>query len=322
VDKSPGKKSRSSANDITQKRSESEPALQFMDNRSETIAQQKLQRMANNSPQSARAIQFQVMGNNNLTIEEGSFPFNSTINSRNELIQDTTSPIINPIQGVWQDSKMGVLKWDKLRDGVRWYFIVETRESYFLIEGKPPKAHANFYKQNEGFLKKKPRAQWFSENDFDETEKFAPEDLAVAVISLGKPRLWKNSGVIFKSQNVDKDTQKPKGKDSTYVVGDEGMLRYKEDKNQYLPHPDRHICYVNGGDFKNTRKKAFDFRAGAKEKISMQKDNGVSVTVLIGNDETPMTVSLVPVLGYRVVDFDYDEKNQKGVNFHVGHPVK
>jgi len=242
--------------------------------------------------------------------------------ARSGLMQDTKSPIVNPIQRVWEDSKMGVLKWDKLRDGVRWYFIEASSDMYFLIEGEPSLAHASFYKQNEGFLKKKSRAQWLAQNEFDQAEKFTLEDLAVADTSLGKPRLWKNSGVIFKSQNVDRHTQKPKGKDSTYVVGDEGMLRYKEDKNQYLPHPDRHICYVNGGDFKSTRTKAFKFKTKAEEKISLQKDSGDSVTVLLGNDETPMTVSLIPVLGYRVVDFDYDAVKQTGRHFHVGHPVK
>lgn len=60
ADKTQENKSQSGANDIVHKNKENEPALQFLDNRSETIIYQKMQGMANNSPQSKKTAQLQA----------------------------------------------------------------------------------------------------------------------------------------------------------------------------------------------------------------------------------------------------------------------
>ena len=64
ADKTQDNKSQSVANEVTQKQTSGESTFQFMDNRPEAIVQRKQQEMANNSPQTKKAIQLQVMANN------------------------------------------------------------------------------------------------------------------------------------------------------------------------------------------------------------------------------------------------------------------
>jgi hypothetical protein len=63
ADKTQENKSQSVANSISQKRHFSKSTFQFEDNRPETIAQRKLQEMANNSPQTKQAAQLQATKN-------------------------------------------------------------------------------------------------------------------------------------------------------------------------------------------------------------------------------------------------------------------
>lgn len=63
-DKTQEDKSQSVANDVSQKQSSRESTFQFVDNRHETIAQRKLQEMANNSPYVQQLGAFQEMANN------------------------------------------------------------------------------------------------------------------------------------------------------------------------------------------------------------------------------------------------------------------
>ncbi|WLE95747.1 MAG: DUF4157 domain-containing protein [Candidatus Electrothrix communis] len=64
ADKTQENKSQSVANAVAQKQGGGESTFQFVDNRPETIAQRKLQEMANNSPQIKQAAQLQTMANN------------------------------------------------------------------------------------------------------------------------------------------------------------------------------------------------------------------------------------------------------------------
>ena len=332
-------KSKAVANSLSEKESSSELSFQFVDNRPEAIAQRKLQELADNSPQVKqlrafqkiankspqvkKAAQFQAMANNHVAAITRREDALSTKRKAGGVTQHPAIPVGTTIQGVWEDSGTGVLKWDKLRDGVRWYVVQGTQDMYYLIEGTVPEAHADFYRDNEGFAHVKPRSQWLADNDFDESEKFAVEDLEVADTSSGAPRLWDNVSATFKSQNVDKNTGLPKGSDSTYVVGPRGMVRFKEATGETLSHPDRHICYVYAGSLGATRSKAFTFKTGAREKITVApSSSGPNITVLLGDSGTPMQVSLVPIPDYRVVDFDYISGSQKAGGFHVGHPVK
>ena len=63
-DKSQENNSQSVANQVSQKKSGSETAFQFVDNRPEAIAQRKLQEMANNSPQVKQLQAIQTMADN------------------------------------------------------------------------------------------------------------------------------------------------------------------------------------------------------------------------------------------------------------------
>jgi hypothetical protein len=64
ADKTPENKSKSVTNTVSQKQSSGKSIFQFVDNRPESIAQRKLQEMANNSPQVKQAAQLQSMLNN------------------------------------------------------------------------------------------------------------------------------------------------------------------------------------------------------------------------------------------------------------------
>lgn len=64
ADKTQENKSQSVANDVSQKKSSSESTFQFIDNRSEAIAQRKLQEMANDSFHTKKAVQLQAMADN------------------------------------------------------------------------------------------------------------------------------------------------------------------------------------------------------------------------------------------------------------------
>ena len=184
-------------------------------------------------------------------------------------------------------------------------------------------AHATWYKANEGFGHVRSYSQWITENDFDESEEFSLKDLEIIDKPSAAKRLWDNAPATFKTKNVDRITRKPKGKDSTYVVGKRGMVRFKEDTGQTLSHPDRHICFVNGGSFDEIRAEGFKLKSGAKEKIVVDSTyTGDGRRLLLGSSATPMIVSLAPFPEYRACDFNYDSDNQKATNFHVGHPVK
>ena len=63
-DKSQENNSQSVANQVSQKKSGSETAFQFVDNRPEAIAQRKLQEMANNSPQVKQLQAIQTIADN------------------------------------------------------------------------------------------------------------------------------------------------------------------------------------------------------------------------------------------------------------------
>lgn len=63
-DKTQENNSRVIDNSITKQQSDVEPALQFVDNRPEAIAQRKLQELANNSPHAKQAAQLKTMANN------------------------------------------------------------------------------------------------------------------------------------------------------------------------------------------------------------------------------------------------------------------
>jgi hypothetical protein len=65
ADKTQENKSRTAANAVSQKQSGAESTFQFVDIRPEAIVQQKLQKMANNSPQAKKAAQLQSMANHN-----------------------------------------------------------------------------------------------------------------------------------------------------------------------------------------------------------------------------------------------------------------
>jgi hypothetical protein len=64
ADKTQENKSQSVANAISQKQSGGESTFQFVDNRPETIAQRKLQEMANNSPQAEQVAHLQAIATN------------------------------------------------------------------------------------------------------------------------------------------------------------------------------------------------------------------------------------------------------------------
>jgi len=61
ADKKQESKSQASTNSLNNQQSNAEPAFQFVDNRSEAIAQRKLQDIAKNSPQVKKATQLQAM---------------------------------------------------------------------------------------------------------------------------------------------------------------------------------------------------------------------------------------------------------------------
>ena len=63
ADKTQDNKSQSVANEVTQKQTSGESTFQFMDNRPEAIVQRKQQEMANNSPQTKKAIQLAITCN-------------------------------------------------------------------------------------------------------------------------------------------------------------------------------------------------------------------------------------------------------------------
>lgn len=64
ADKTQENKSQDVANNISRKKSENETTFQFLDIRRETVAQRKLQEMANNNPQVSQLKAFQKMANN------------------------------------------------------------------------------------------------------------------------------------------------------------------------------------------------------------------------------------------------------------------
>jgi hypothetical protein len=63
ADKTQENKSQSVSNETSKKKSGGSSTFQFVDNRPETVAQLKLQEMANNSPQTKQATQLQAMAN-------------------------------------------------------------------------------------------------------------------------------------------------------------------------------------------------------------------------------------------------------------------
>lgn len=67
VEKPKKNKSRTVANSVAQKRSNGKQGFGVVDNRTEAVAQRKLQEMANNSPQAKQAAQLQVISDCNLT---------------------------------------------------------------------------------------------------------------------------------------------------------------------------------------------------------------------------------------------------------------
>jgi hypothetical protein len=70
VDKTQENKSQAVTNAISQKQIGGESTFQFVDNRPETIAQRKLQEMANNSPQVSQLKAFQEMANNSPQVNQ------------------------------------------------------------------------------------------------------------------------------------------------------------------------------------------------------------------------------------------------------------
>ena len=70
VEKPKENKSKAVANAVSQKKSGDKPAFQFVDNRSEAVAQRKLKEMVNNSPQNQLLAQFQKMANNHAAKQE------------------------------------------------------------------------------------------------------------------------------------------------------------------------------------------------------------------------------------------------------------
>ena len=63
-DKTQENKSQLVANSVSQKQNDSESTFQFVDNRPEAFAQQKLQEMANNSPKVKQLRAFQAVADN------------------------------------------------------------------------------------------------------------------------------------------------------------------------------------------------------------------------------------------------------------------
>ena len=70
ADKTQENKSNAVANTVSQKKSDSKPTFQFADNRAETIAQKKLQEIANNSPQAKQAAQLKSITDNHLAQQQ------------------------------------------------------------------------------------------------------------------------------------------------------------------------------------------------------------------------------------------------------------
>ena len=63
ANKTEEKKNQSDSNENTQIKRGGEPTFQFVDNRPEAVAQRKLQKLANNSPQTKKIAQLQLMAN-------------------------------------------------------------------------------------------------------------------------------------------------------------------------------------------------------------------------------------------------------------------
>jgi len=63
ANKTEEKKNQSDSNENTQIKRGGEPTFQFVDNRPEAVAQRKLQKLANNSPQTKKMAQLQLMAN-------------------------------------------------------------------------------------------------------------------------------------------------------------------------------------------------------------------------------------------------------------------
>ncbi len=298
----------------------SERGSQFEDNRASASQQAMLQMLMDNSPHAKQLQAFQNIANT--SAQRRVQRQMAAGHNKNHQNQPPPGTMDKTIQAVWQDEGTGVLKWDTLRDGVRWYVVGGSSIMYYLIEGRLPSAHALFYKANVGFKHAKTRQEWLDGNDFDSSEKFSLEDIDIVEVKPTAARLWNNIPATFKSKNLDKKTQKPKGPDSTYMVGTHGIVRYKEATNETLSHPGKHICYINGGGFSATRSEAFRFRDLAKEKIVVEKTSGSTATVLLGNGGVKMTVSLVPIKDYRTFDFFYNALDKTVSGTHVGHPVK
>lgn len=96
ADKTQERKSQPVANDLSQKKSNSESTSQVVDNRPVALVQRKLQDMTNNSPQAERAAQFQAMADNQSSLqqpEKSDWINNANKNFPNSAIEVLSCPI-------------------------------------------------------------------------------------------------------------------------------------------------------------------------------------------------------------------------------------
>lgn len=71
-------KSQTVANEVSQRQNSGESTFQFTDNRTETIVQRKLSKMANNGPQTVEGVQLQSISNSSISLQQ---PFQRIENS-------------------------------------------------------------------------------------------------------------------------------------------------------------------------------------------------------------------------------------------------
>lgn len=114
------------ANSVTQNESYGRQGFGFVDNRSETIAQIKLQEMANNGPQAQKAVQLQAMANGMVLLKRE--PSQTSPNRENIVVQRRQSQ--QPIQFIRYEAGQGHL-WHVHKDHVKYNGDNASRINFF-----------------------------------------------------------------------------------------------------------------------------------------------------------------------------------------------